>query len=483
MVDVKKARSEGLLAICFQSKLDNAVLLLALVIGVYARGYFVEQPMRFDEASTYNMFINYDWAQVFSYLAPNNHVLHTILVKLATLGFGDDPLAIRIPAFIFGVLSIILIFCVCRLLGGTGSFAALITAVHPYLILFSTNARGYSLLIFFVLALVILGYAVALRPSLIKTTGFAFVAALGLLVMPTMLFPLSGIYCWVAYATYKGGIPFRGVFTRYWLLCGIEIIFLTALFYAPVVMQTGLSSIVNNEYVSAEGFEKFIHGLRWHLESTIRQFLRDIPIVISAVLLALTALGLYKACITQGTRIASLLFICLSSAAALLLLNHRIPFDRTWIYFIPLVSIATDYGMRSLLVGFSQKVRSAAYAVAVVTALGLTITLTRTGAILQNDETGIFPAGPVVGQYLAKHMKPEDGLFIDCCENYSLFYYLTLYGAPTYRYSPEPAKQNNYYVVPKGKQLKSLTDRPLESIFEASGTQVYFEHALPKETK
>jgi hypothetical protein len=474
-LNIKKSSSDGLLAICFQSRLDNVGLVVALLIGFYVRAHFIDQPMRFDEASTFNLFINHDWTQVFSYLAPNNHVLHTILVKLSTIGLGNDPAAMRIPAFAFGTLSIVLIFCVTRMLGGAGSFAALITATQPYLILFSTNARGYSLLVFFVLALVALGYVAALRPHLVKTIGFALVAALGLLVMPTMAFPLAGIYCWVIWVANKNGIFFKEFFTRQWLPCGFEVILLTGLLYTPVVLQTGLESIVSNEYVSAGSLDAFLKGLRWHLESTIRQFLRDLPWAYSLLLGVVTFFGVYKAYRTSGNHIASLILSCVVSAALLLLLKLRIPFDRTWIYFIPLLLIATDYGINAVLCRSSNKLRRVFYVLGVTTAIGLAGQLTRTATILQNDETGIFPAGPVVGKYLATHMKNGDGLFIECCENYPLFYYLTLYGAQSYTYSPETRHQDNYYVVPKGKLLKTISDRTPELVFETDGTKIYFE--------
>lgn len=475
-LSVKKLSPDGLLAICFQSRLDNIGLLVALLIGTYIRAHFVDQPMRFDEASTFNLFINHDWTQVFSYLAPNNHVLHTILVKLSTVSLGNDPVAMRIPAFTFGTLCIVLMFCVSRILGGAGSFAALITATQPYLILFSTNARGYSLLVFFVLALVILGYTVALRPNLVKTIGFAFVAALGLLVMPTMAFPLTGIYCWLVWVAYKNGVSFKEFFLRHWIPGGIAIILLTGLLYTPVILHSGLASIVNNEYVSAGTVETFITGLRWHLESTTRQFLRDLPTAFSLLLLAVTSFGIYRAYQTSGNRITSLVLSCLISAALLLLIKLRIPFDRTWIYFIPLLAIATDFGVNDVLTRVRRKTRFALYSVAVIAAIGLASELTKTGAIRQNTETGIFPAGPAIGRYLATHMQTGDGLFIECCENYSLFYYLSLYGSTRYTYSPEHANQDNYYVVPNGKQLKSITtEQSLDMIFEADGTKIYFK--------
>lgn len=460
---------------CFCSRRANVILSVALVIGLLVRTYFLSQPMRFDEATTFNIFVKDGWDSVFSYVAPNNHVLHTIFVKISTSIFGDSPIAIRLPALTFGLLTIVAVFCAARLLGGDGSFAALVAAAHPYLILYSTNARGYTLITFLTLMLVILGYSVALRPSVLVATAWAFVSALGLLVMPTMLYPCAGIYLWVIYLGHKNRFALN-CFKKYWLRAGVVTIFLTLLFYSPVIYKSGITSILNNEYVQSQSIETFVKALRWHIEGTVRLFFQDVPIpytICALIFIAIGAKDLYEK--AAGNRIISLLISCIFSAAAITLANHKIPFARTWIYLIPLFIIVADYGLAFVLQRCNQAISSTLSIILCLGAVWLSITLTQTRAIERNDDTGIFPAGPDVGQYLAKKIKSGDSVFIPCCENYPLFYYLWLYHAPPYSYNFQTLTADTYYVVPRGKRLEDLTDESPIVVFEANGTKIYYK--------
>ena len=133
----------------YKFKINESLLVTGLVfIGLSLRIFHLDQPIRLDKSATFLNYVNKGWGQVFNYTAPNNHVLNTILIKLTTTLWGGHPFVIRLPALLFGTASIPLIYFVCKKLGGGGYLAALIIAVHPYCILFSTNARGYSAIVF-----------------------------------------------------------------------------------------------------------------------------------------------------------------------------------------------------------------------------------------------------------------------------------------------------------------------------------------------
>ncbi len=81
-----------------------------------------------------------------TYLNSNNHLLNTLLVKLAVAMFGEKEWIIRLPAVIFGTATIPVIYWVGRLtLSRQASLAAaLLLAVSYHHIFFSQNARGYT---------------------------------------------------------------------------------------------------------------------------------------------------------------------------------------------------------------------------------------------------------------------------------------------------------------------------------------------------
>jgi hypothetical protein len=97
---------------------------------------------------------------VTTYLSSNNHLLNTLLVRAATWVFGEREWAVRLPAMLFGVATIPVLYWVARFamsrLASLG--VALLLAVSYHHIFFSQNARGYSA--YLCLSLLATGYLV-----------------------------------------------------------------------------------------------------------------------------------------------------------------------------------------------------------------------------------------------------------------------------------------------------------------------------------
>jgi len=86
-----------------------------------------------------------------SYTSSNNHLLNTLLVKLAVAWAGNREWAIRLPAALFGVATVPALYWMARMaLSRRASLvAALLLAVSYHHIFFSQNARGYSAYLLF----------------------------------------------------------------------------------------------------------------------------------------------------------------------------------------------------------------------------------------------------------------------------------------------------------------------------------------------
>jgi hypothetical protein len=268
-------------------------LLVVLCVGVGIRGYFLAQPMRYDESNTFLHFVNGDVLQMFFYPFPNNHVFHTILVKFTTAVLGAHPATIRLPAFVAGVASIPLIFCVARVLLPERSpvFASVAMAIFPYVVLYSTTARGYTLMVLFTLLLVLVGALTARRPSKAASTILAIIAALGILTLPSMAFPVAGVYLWLASVYLIQGHTLRGVVRDFIAPCAFLTAGVTAVLYTPVILVSeGVAAVVSNKYVAAQSSEKFFTRLPHHLLETIGDFSRDVPGPVLVFGLALMAI-------------------------------------------------------------------------------------------------------------------------------------------------------------------------------------------------
>jgi hypothetical protein len=90
-----------------------------VLLGVGLRAAFINQPMRYDEALTFNEFASRPLYYGLSfYPDPNNHLLNTLLVHLAFVGLGNQPWVLRLPALIGGVLLVPATYVLTRLLYG-----------------------------------------------------------------------------------------------------------------------------------------------------------------------------------------------------------------------------------------------------------------------------------------------------------------------------------------------------------------------------
>ncbi len=79
----------------------TAAVLVLIGAAVLVRWLFLSYPMRYDESYTVVTFAALPWRNLVSdYSLPNNHIFHTVLVKLAMQLFGGDPWVVRLPAFV-----------------------------------------------------------------------------------------------------------------------------------------------------------------------------------------------------------------------------------------------------------------------------------------------------------------------------------------------------------------------------------------------
>ncbi len=129
-----------------------------LVLGLVTLGCVARLP-RLSESLWYDEIAAWlDYAQqgprviVTTYFDPANHIFHTLLssVSVQWLGswFGQE-LALRFPAFVFSLLSIVMVYFLGRVVAGrrVAFFAGLFAAVLPVSVLEGVEARGYSMMI------------------------------------------------------------------------------------------------------------------------------------------------------------------------------------------------------------------------------------------------------------------------------------------------------------------------------------------------
>ena len=100
------------------------------------------------------------WARAFwDHRVPNNHAAYSVLAKVAHAGFQPSTGAgdwffsegrLRLPAFLAGLLALPVLYLLMQELGlpRAGLAAVVLMAAHPWLVRYSTEARGYGLTLF-----------------------------------------------------------------------------------------------------------------------------------------------------------------------------------------------------------------------------------------------------------------------------------------------------------------------------------------------
>ena len=127
------------------------VALLGLVLAAgLIRLQGLGRSLDHDEVVTVREYAAKPWHDVVtSYTAPNNHILHTLCVKLARTAFGARDWVVRLPAWLGGCLGIVVAYSLARRFAGSrpeALLAAALLALSPVAIGYARQARGYTML-------------------------------------------------------------------------------------------------------------------------------------------------------------------------------------------------------------------------------------------------------------------------------------------------------------------------------------------------
>lgn len=127
-------------------------LLGVTVLGAMLRLWRLGSGLWLDEIVPILVYDRASLAEVvLNYSGSSNHLLNTLLVKLAVALLGEHDWVIRLPAVAFGILSVPLLYWAARaaLPGRASLGAAFLLAVSYQHVFFSQNARGYTAYLFF----------------------------------------------------------------------------------------------------------------------------------------------------------------------------------------------------------------------------------------------------------------------------------------------------------------------------------------------
>jgi 4-amino-4-deoxy-L-arabinose transferase-like glycosyltransferase len=457
---------------------DGAIwVVLAVLVGIGVRGYFLAQPMRYDESFTFLNFISRDFKYLFFYPLPNNHVLYSILAKVSILIWGSHPVSIRLTAFLAGIALIPLVYVLCRRLNNqqSGIFAPIAIAIFPYFIFYSTNARGYTLLVLFTLILALVGAKIAKQPSILQTALFSLIAAFGMLTIPTMLFPIAGIFSWVFLLLFINGHTQNVVLSKFAIPGVLITSALTALFYTPVILvSNGIEPIIANRFVKAQPWHEFSVQVYPHFKQTFIDFTRDIPEILVLITMVLVAIGMYSAVKQRNWHIILILPSLLATSAIIFIFKQKIPFERTWIYIIPFIILVADFGFTYLITIVSVRMKLLLKITVFCISCFISISIMTKNAIASYEEKGVFAEAKIVAMYLKPIMSTNDIIHIQVPADWPLYFYLWYYNVPQIKASDNSESRKEYFVVKKSSySIKEMTKKPHFTLLNIGDMALY----------
>lgn len=307
------------------------VIILPFVIAVYN---ICTIPISYDESVSYIDFISNGPIVIGSlFHTTNNHILYNFLSYLSCLIFPAGEVAQRLPLLLIYLFNCLLLYGLLKkivkpyvaIIGL--SFFVLSTPVYVY----SFMARGYLLVMFFVLISLYSCYQLLISSNRRYWAALFMSSVLGMYTIPVMAYLLLAVYVFL-------GIFFlinnkRKFVTL--LKTAVYSVLTIGLLYTPIILVSGLGSLV--QVIREVGSKLSVS------ENAIRntELLTDfyissniyIKIVFGVILLTGIGSSLFY---TNSQKRIFLFFLVLISVMPVLttfLLSQKI-FDRTWIYMI-----------------------------------------------------------------------------------------------------------------------------------------------------
>ena len=290
-----------------------------------------------------------------TYDDPNNHVLHTLAVRLAHQGGGYSLPVLRLPAFASFCLLLPAVWWFARNEFGptAAAFATAFVGMSPLLVQYATHARGYTLLLLCFMATLLCGRALVRRPDRNGLwAAWAAAVALGFYTIPVMAYPALTAATWMLLVRWRqGGARQCGLFAVKMAAWSVVAAAGAALLYAPILATEGvwgvhdtLAKQIRGPYVLSAS-----PALLWHPFELWNAWHFKFPAPAKGVLFALVIVGAavpgWRSRPSAGT-----LLLAVGLANCILLATRPfMPAPRMTLYMLPLVMTAAGVGAAFVL--------------------------------------------------------------------------------------------------------------------------------------
>jgi MFS family permease len=392
-------------------------VLLGLIVlaGLLLRLRYLNEPMRWDEAATFQEYARGSVGTITStYNRPNNQILHTLLEHFGIKAFGEGIAAVRLVAFLAGVAIVPAAFLAARRLydSTAGLFAAALTATFGPLVDYSVNGRGYTLGALFVVLAFWLGAVILDRGKIVAWVGFVVCCTAAFYTLPTMAIGVAAVGLWMGV---NAVLERRWRFVAQLAGAAVAVGLLSLLLYSAVLGQTGWNAVkpAAREWHSIEALARAV----W--ENWNRATPHPLDWLVAAAFIA--SLAVHR---RIGRHRLSIVVPTLVVLAGVIAFAPIAPFVRSWLFLLPLYLIVAAGGL-------AWATRRFGPVAAVATAVVLAATMLHAG--LKSSDVPPLSDNSIV-PLLKRYVPKNQSVILDrYVAAPAVYYYFERYGAPVKR--------------------------------------------------
>ena len=328
-------------------------LTIICIVSFYVRLSDLDRPIQYDEAYTYIKYVSRPfWHAIHTYNLPNNHVFHSLCAWLSVRVFGDGQQALRLPVFLAGIALVPMCYLLGKRASGSlsGLVAAALAGASYHLVDYSVNARGYGM------QAALYVFSLWLAPKMVSQTGLGTVIwlsmalALAMFTVPTLVFGAGTVFIWALWLVLQQRAGQRKKALLRIVLAGLFSSVFTLALYAPVIHYLLTNRLRLKGDILYGDLPAYATRLARYLDSDLSgnlAWLVAVAILIGWLIDSIKRRGF------------SLALLWLIWPVLTVLLHERLsvkaPFERSFVFLLPLLYILAGHGVSCLLSVFPAK--------------------------------------------------------------------------------------------------------------------------------
>ena len=433
-LSLRRGEIKELIKTILPSKEDAIPLMILsgiIILGAFFRYAYLWRPMGHDETYTFMAFASRGLRiSITDYHLPNNQVFHTILVNLAYQMFGDSPAVIRFPTFLAGILIIPATYITGRIFyySNIGLVGASIVGSLPVLIDYSTTARGYTIITLFALLIICLAAYVKDHRNMLAWGLLVIFSSLGLYTNPTMIYPIGMAYTWLLLSKLIHDVSdtYGTKYYLYLLISSLAIIIIALILYLPIILYSGLQSLIGNDVIEALSWSDFIQSIEPRIKNTWLEWNRALPHAISLIAIIGLIASLFVPKLPKDRRMPLIMAGIIWIGTALLV-QRVAPWPRIWLFLLPFFVIWISAGIIGLFELVFRRIPRGDSLMVVL--IGLLIAVPLISGLMRNYtqfDQKLHSQGEVelLADYLQDYLQPNDVVVVTSPDTVVLKYYL-----------------------------------------------------------